>query len=75
MTDRMGKILQRRGRIVLKSASGWYLGSWTNIAAGFDSACWGQRRNALEMFDLEWAHAIAKLYKCKVVVVYPKRST
>ena len=53
----------------------WYLHQWTNISAGTDSAHWGKRNTAMEMFDLKWAFAIAPLYKCKVVVVRPKKKS
>ena len=77
-TQRTIKIIERGGRILLKrKKSGWYqdvwyLSQWTNIAAGFDKADWSQSSGALEFFNLRWAHTIAPLYDCKVVVIYPK---
>jgi hypothetical protein len=73
LTDRTIKIIQKHGRILLKAKDGWYLGAWTNIAAGPDKADWSRRNAAQEMFNLKWAFTIAPLYDCKVVVVYPKR--
>ncbi len=65
-------IIKKNGKIVLKRDDGWYLSSWTNIAAGPDKADWSTKRNALEIFSLRWAFTIAPLYKCKVYVLYPK---
>ena len=71
LTKRTCKIIKKKGRIFLKKGN-WYLGSWTNIAAGLDSVCCGPRRDALDIFNLRWAFTIAPLYDCDVVVVYPK---
>ena len=74
LTKRTIDIINKHGRIVLKEKhSDWYLSSWTNIAAGPDKASWSRRHSALEFFNLQWAFAIAPLYDCKVVVVYPKK--
>jgi hypothetical protein len=78
LTDRTIKIIEKGGFILLKGAvdsegKSWYLNQWTNIAAGIDDARWGTRTTALEMFNLEWAFAIAPLYGCTVVSFYPKR--
>lgn len=67
-------IIPRGGRILLKEKkSHWFLGGWTNIAAGPDNAVWGKKDSALEFFDLKWALTIAPLYKAKVLVVYPPK--
>lgn len=71
-TDRTIAIIKRHGRIVLKDANGWYLHCWTNIAAGPDCVQWGKRKAALEIFNLEWAFAIAPLYNAKAFSVFPK---
>lgn len=71
LTARTIKIIEQGGSILLKGDSKWYMGGWTNIAAGPDQAQWSHRNFALEMFNLKWAFAIAKLYNCKVVVYYP----
>jgi hypothetical protein len=54
--------------------SEWYIHQWTNIASGPDGVRLGKRATALEIFDLKWAFALAKLYDCKVVVYYPERA-
>lgn len=72
LLNRTLKIIERGGVILLKRKDGWYLGQWTNIAAGPDKADWSKRKNALEMFNLKWALTIAPLYGCEVVVRYPK---
>lgn len=74
LTQRTCAIIESGGRILLRRGD-WYLHQWTNIAAGTDSAHWGKRNTAMEMFDLKWAFAIAPLYKCKVVVVRPKKKS
>lgn len=66
------KIIEKHGNILLKRPDGWYLSSWTNIAAGPDNAVFGRRESALEMFSLQWAFAIATLYKCQVYAFYPE---
>lgn len=66
------KIIERDGRIVLKRSDGFYLSNWSNIAAGWDKASWSSKRNAMEIFNLEMAFALAPLFKCKVFVLYPK---
>ena len=77
LTKRTIDIINKGGRIILKEKgdgfSKWYLSAWTNIAAGPDKASWSKRGSALEFFNLQWAFAIAPLYDCKVVVVYPKK--
>ena len=77
LTKRTIAICNKGGRILLKEKddgfSKWYLSAWTNIAAGPDHANWGKRASALQFFSLQWAFAIAPLYDCKVVVVYPKK--
>ena len=72
LSDRSCKIINKGGEFYLKREDGRYLGSWTNIAAGPDEAHWS-KKDRLPFFNLEWAFAIAPLYKCKVVVVYPKK--
>ncbi len=72
LMERTCRIIKRRGRILLKSSEGWYLGQHTNIAAGFDSAVWAWRPAALEIDTLELAFLLAPFFECKVVVVYPK---
>jgi hypothetical protein len=74
LSDRTCKIINKGGNLILKRKDGWYLNAWTNIASGWDKACWGKREGALEIFDLKWAFAIAKLYDCKVIAFYPKRT-
>lgn len=67
-------IIPRGGRILLKEKdSHWFLGGWTNIAAGPDHAVWGKADSALEFFDLKWALTIAPLYKAQVRVVFPRQ--
>lgn len=73
LTQRTLNILKKKGRILLKRNI-QYLGCWTNLASGPDSARWSDRRGALEMFNLKWAFTFAKLYNCKVVVAYPNNS-
>ena len=80
LTERTIKIIESGGRIFLRHITKHrgggpfsYLGHWTNIAAGPDQAHWVNRDCALEIFNLKWAFALAKLYNCKVVVFYPKR--
>ena len=72
LVDRTCKIIEKNGTIVLRSIKSpeWYLGCWTNIAAGPDKAHWACKELALPIFCLEWAFAIAKLYECKVVTIY-----
>ena len=72
LTERTVKMIERGGRLVLKRNDGYYLHCWCNIAAGPDHATFGLRNQALEMFNHKWAFAIAPLYKCKVMAVYPK---
>lgn len=74
LTERTIKLIERDRKIVLKGnrfgVEGWYLGQWTNIAAGPDEAKWTNTSNsALEIFNLKWAFALAKLYQCKVYSV------
>jgi hypothetical protein len=68
LTARTIKLIEQGCSIYLrKKGQDWYLHCWTNIAAGPDQAQWGKRGNALEMFNLKWAFAIAPLYGCTVV--------
>lgn len=68
LTDRTCKLINQGCSIYLRKKNDeWYLHCWTNIAAGWDKAVWGKRGNALEIFDLKWAFALARLYGCKVV--------
>lgn len=67
------RIINKGGRILLKRKDGWYLSSWTNIAAGPDHAVWACKENALEIFNLKWAYAIASLYNANVVISYRKK--
>ena len=80
LTSRTITIINRGGRIILKrkeensNYKPTYLGAWSNIAAGPDSADWTyQKKSALEFFNLEWAYAIAPLYNCKVIVLHKKK--
>lgn len=72
LTQRTVDIIVKGGRILLKRKDGWYLGQWTNIAAGPDEAHWARKRAAQEFHNLKWAFVIAPLYGCTVVVAYPK---
>lgn len=80
LTKRTIKIIEKSGRILLRKKSEgahwipeyWYLHCWTSIPAGPDHAVWGQKKNAMEFFNLKWALTIAPLYGCKVVVAYPE---
>jgi len=68
LTDRTCKLIKQGCSIYLREKRGkWYLHHWTNIAAGWDKAQWGRREHAMEIFDLKWAFALARLYRCKVV--------
>jgi hypothetical protein len=71
LTQRTIEIINKGGIILLKKGD-WYIGSWTNLAAGPDSVSWSKKESALQIFNLKWAFAIAPLYGCKVVVSYPK---
>ena len=75
LNERTVAIIEAGGRIVLKSMVGdWYLHQYTNIASGPDEAAFSSwKREALLFSNLKWAHTIAPLYNCKVVVVYPKK--
>jgi len=67
LTERTCRLINQGKIIVLRRADGSYLHAWTLIQAGPDSAHWsGQRLLAMDIFNLEWAFAIASLYKCKV---------
>jgi len=75
-------IIENGGRIILRynnlatEYGGTYLGVWTNFAGGISKAHWTYDiSRALEIANLKWAHALAKLYNCKVVVVYPKKKS
>jgi hypothetical protein len=73
LTERTIKIIENKGRIVIKTKDEMYLHTWCNIAAGPDNAIWTYHRElALEMFNLKWAFTIAPLYNCKVFAVYQK---
>jgi hypothetical protein len=69
LSERTCKLIKQGCSIYLrrKGQEDWYLHAWTNIAAGWDKACWGKREHALEIFNLKWAFALARLYGCKVV--------
>lgn len=79
LTNRTCKIIEQGGLILLRrrannprvNVTEWYIHQHTNIAAGIDEMKLGRRPVALEMHNLKWAFAIAKLYDCKVVVYYP----
>ena len=73
LQQRTVEIIRRGGRILLKNNHNWYLGCWTNIASGPDAVSWSLAKSALEMFNLEWAFAIAPLYNCTVVVRYERK--
>lgn len=80
LEQRSLRILNKGGRIFIRrirsDGSKSYLHSWTNIAAGPDKAEWTTKQSlALEIFNLEWAFAMAPLYKAKVVVAYPQNRT
>ena len=90
LTERTIKIIRKGGRILLKprnnfepdysdnlapANTNWYIHQWTNIASGPDGVRHGKRNVALEIFDLKWAFALAALYDCRVIVVYPKRGS
>lgn len=67
LTARTCKLIEKHRIIVLKRKDGLYLHQWTPIQAGPDHAVWSAVTGlAMEMFSLEWAFAIATLYKCKV---------
>lgn len=70
--NRTIEIIQNHGIILLKNNDGFYLGC-CNIAGGPDQAHWVWRPEAMSFSDMKWAFAIAKLYKAKVVVFYPRR--
>jgi len=74
LMERTCALINKGGYILLKRKDGWYLNCWTNIAGGKDLAQWGKRHCALEISNLKWAFALAKLYDCKVVVYYPDRA-
>lgn len=42
LTQRTIQIIKKHGRILLRHEDGWYLGAWTNIAAGPDEAHWSK---------------------------------
>lgn len=67
LMERTVALIRAHRRIYLKRQDGWYLGQHTNIAAGIDEAQWSNAGGALEIDNLKWAFAIAKLYRCKVV--------
>jgi hypothetical protein len=71
-------IIENGGRILLRWHKGdrMYLHQHTNIASGPDEARWTfGSHSALEIFNLKWAHTLAHLYNCKVVVAYPKKKS
>lgn len=77
LTKRSIDIIKQDGIIVLKK-KGYvgkfgYLHLYTNIAAGPDFAVFGRQKSALPFFNLKWAHTIASLYNCNVVIIYPKK--
>ena len=68
LSERTVLLIKRKRNIYLKNSGGQYLHQWSNIAGGPDRADWTfVPCLALEIFNLEWAFALAKLYKCKVV--------
>lgn len=71
LSERTCKLIEQGYRIVLRWTEDpqWYLHSHTNIAAGPDHAVWGKVESALEIFNLEWAFALAPLYNCDVWAV------
>lgn len=71
LRDRTCAIIDRDGIILLKRGP-WYLGQWTNVAAGREGEDWGWRHGALGFSDLEIAFAVAPVYDAKVVVFYPR---
>jgi hypothetical protein len=75
LTERTIKLIKAGCDIFLRRKDGAYLHAWTNIAAGPDHVVWGNRDNALEMFNLKWAFALARLYGCKVVSYNPRHNT
>lgn len=76
LTERTIKIIENKGRIVIKTKDGMYLHTWSNIAAGPDNAIWTYHRKlALEMFNLKWAFTIAPLYDCKVFSISHKEKS
>lgn len=67
LTERTCALINKGRRIYLKRKDGWYLGQWACIQGGPDKAEWANIGGAMEIFDLKWAFALAKLYGCKVV--------
>lgn len=87
LTERTIKIIERNGRILLRKKRAVYedgtvhakydiyMHQHSDIAGGPDKASWCYRKSrntAKEFHNLKWAHTIAPLYNCVVVVVYPK---
>jgi len=78
LMQRTCQIIEKHGRILVVRhdeiglSCRWYIGCWTNLAAGKDRLHWSRQKEALSFSDLEVALAIARLYKCRVVVAYPK---
>ncbi len=67
LTVRTCKLINEGKIIVLRRADGAYLGQHTCIQAGPDSVHWTYWPClAMDIFNLEWAFAIAPLYGCKV---------
>lgn len=75
LTDRTCKLIREHKIILLRRGDGAYLGQHTCVQAGPDMAHWTYwRACAMDVFNLEWAFAIAKLYGCKVYSFKPKKS-
>jgi len=71
-TERTCKLIRACKLIILKRPDGTYLGQHTMIQAGPDCVSWTYWRVcAMDVFDLKWAFAIAKLYGCKVYSYKP----
>lgn len=71
LTDRTCKLINEGKGIFLRKkehARYVYVGQWTCIQGGPDNTHWTYwSRCAMEIGDLKWAFALAKLYGCKVV--------
>jgi hypothetical protein len=81
LVKRTDEINARKGRILIRREHGYpvginiYLDMWSNLAAPFEQSTWTENKNqALNITNLWIAHAVAKVYHAKVVVVYPRKS-
>ena len=79
LMQRTCQIIEKHGRILVvrhdenrKLMFRWYIGCWTNLAAGKNQLHGADKKKPYRSLDLEVALAIARLYKCRVVVAYPK---